>query len=192
MTRISVAFLTLLLLLPLAGASARDDAQAYAPPFGPEDIERALSGAAWLMDQAEVGAAMSPLAADASAFGLANWLAAKAGLFSRDGRMRFDAALEGLGYPADGTSYFTWRGVLERMLIAHDARGRGSTASLEEIEREIQTIPTAAGDEALAVKFDDLVYQMRLVTVPAADLSAIATFEAGIGALLAAARAGGP
>lgn len=139
---------------------------------------------------------MSPLAADASAFDLVDWLTAKAGLYSRDGRVRFDAALEGLGYPADGTSYFTWRGVLERMLIAHDARGRGSTASIEEIEREIQAIPTAVGltaarDEALSGTFDDLVYQMRLAAVPAADLSAIAPFEARIGALLAAARRGG-
>ncbi len=124
MTRISVAFLTLLLLLPLAGASAHDRVDAHAHEFGPEDIERALSGAAWLMDQTEGGAAVRPLAADASAFDLTDWLAAKAGLFSRDGRVRFEAALKGVGYPADGGRYFTWRRVLERALTKRATKPR--------------------------------------------------------------------
>jgi hypothetical protein len=159
------------------------------PPVDAAMVERAVAGAEWLAGHA---AEMPDRVAKAAvADDLTNWLLIVGGADKAVGYLAFDAYLSANGYEnADGPVRL-WLSEFPRVLGAHEATLRlGELRPINEIQAEINALPTVALDKAGETERDALLGELIVAATPERARIAVEKANERIGKLLTLAGLG--
>jgi hypothetical protein len=153
------------------------------PPVDDEMVERALTGAEWLM----ASAAEAPERVEEAAVivDLTSWLLVAGGADSAEYEA-FAVYLSGVGYDDPMFAVADWLEEFPRVLAAAEAAQRApELRTVSAIQAEIRTLPTVPLDEAGKIEREGLVRELILAMTPEAERAAAAAAVERIEALRA-------